>query len=682
MEVQWQFQSNTSGLAYYHFGVGSAPGLTDLVPRTRTLSSNVTFTMPTPSPALSQVYFFLTGVSGSLLNTTQIIPIFLETQPPSPGIIQYAQYGQFLVFQNFSDLVGISTYYVGIGTKPRGNDLLNWTLTANGDVFTGPFLYGLCNGPGCAVSPLPTQLLSVATPVWFSIRAENRAGFWSEPVSAAFPIVLLGSDAAILTGSLTQNSTWGFEDSSAVATISGRLPTNATNTVALIAVGAYQYSTSRSTGITLVRPKALLVLRAGSAYATYASVHLHLLSILYDASFSKAMPAPSVNASIAVQTFGTNGPPVLYYQGQMNSSSFTPLPWVAQPTTSDAVSKTITWNPKAPGIYALYYNETFPSFTDVNGDSLADILYVIHPTVPDWTDYGWGILGSSIPAPSSKRQYVVSLSPSYKTVTNFAVMFLRNEVIVAVGDFDADGSVDYVLSTAGYPIYSPWGGVYYTIVFNQSSTPTMTIAPPKTGIYPYYYDQHILMGFSDLDGDTFLDSVWYSTGWFSIHYSPGITICSGKGGNYAAGCASPWYISFEHYAVLGMGSWSPGTTGIMTFQRIDNTVSFSITNLLPATSSTGAVTSISRLPLINISMSLQAQPWQVWLARISGDLNGDGTSDLVLQCTSYIGFCGPSGSLYSYTIVWYLNSVGKVISTGVLTTPSGSRLALGTLIYR
>ncbi|KAJ3166211.1 hypothetical protein HDU88_003434 [Geranomyces variabilis] len=133
---------------------------------------------------------------------------------------------------------------------------------------------------------------------------------------------------------------------------------------------------------------------------------------------------------------------------------------------------------------------------------------------------------------------------------------------------------------------------------------------------------------------------------------------------------------------LYLGSWSPGTTGIMTFQRNCNTILFSVTTLLPVTTSTGAVTSISRLLSLEISLSLQAQPWLVWLARISGDVNGVGTSDLVLQGTSYIGSCGPTGLLYSYTIVWHLNSVGKAISEQVLATPSGSRLELGTLIYQ
>ncbi|KAJ3140025.1 hypothetical protein HDU90_008929 [Geranomyces variabilis] len=106
-----------------------------------------------------------------------------------------------------------------------------------------------------------------------------------------------------------------------------------------------------------------------------------------------------------------------------------------------------------------------------------------------------------------------------------------------------------------------------------------------------------------------------------------------------------------------MGGWSAGTMGIMT--NLDQQTPF------------GRRQRVTPDP-----------NGQVWLARVSTDLNSDGTSDLVLQCTSYIGTCGPSESLYSYTIVWYLNSVGKVISSEVLTTPSGLRLALGILIYR
>ncbi|KAJ3166220.1 hypothetical protein HDU88_003443 [Geranomyces variabilis] len=682
-EVQWQFQSNASGMAYYEYGLGSAPGLTDLVPWARTLSSNITLIVPTPNSSISQVYFMLTGYSGSLLNTTRVIPMSLLTGPPSvnQATVQFTQMGRFLTWQNFTDPVGVSNYYVGIGTQVFGNNLLNWTLTASGNTTVGPFLRDLCSGPGCGTGFLLKQLPSVATPVWFSIRADNRAGFWSPPVAAAFPTVLLGSDAALLDSLTGTGSVRGFEDASAVATITARIPVNSANTAAMIGIGSYQYAITTLTNITLVRPEPLLVLRAGSMYATYALVHLHLLSLMSNGSLSMTLPPSGVNGTITVQALASIGPPCMYYQGQMTSSAYKPGAWTAVSTTSNG-APLISWTPNSPGLYGLYYNSSFPSFTDLNADSLAEILYVQHSTVTERVDYGWGVFGGSISAPSGRRTYVASLSPSYNTTTNFGTAFLMNEVVAAVGDFDADGRLDYVLSTSGFPLYSDWSAAQYQIVFNKSSTARMTIAPPRTMIYPQYYDRYILMGFADIDGDTFLDSVWYSTGLFSINYSPGVTICAGKGGNYATGCTSPWYISFAPFQIVGLGSWSPGASGILTFSRKYNTLSFAIVNFLITKSAAGAVTSISTRSPVAVSLTIQAQPWQVWLARVPGDLNGDGTSDMVLQCTSYIGMCGPSQNLYSYTLVWYLSPVGKVISTAVLSTPLASRIALGTLIYR
>ncbi|KAI8585765.1 hypothetical protein BDZ88DRAFT_491682 [Geranomyces variabilis] len=684
LEAEWKFQSNISGMAYYSYSLGSAPGAADIVAKTRTLASNVTFQVTNPN--FSQVFFSVTGVSGAFLNTTQVVPMFLSTGPPSAenASVSYAQVGQFLTWKDFTDPVGLANYYVGIGTQIRGNDLLNWTMSANANVNTGPFLTGLCSGLGCGTPFLPSSIPSVATPVWMSIRAENRAGFWSRPISATFPTVLLGSDAAILKGNVTSKSTWGFDDSSAIATIAGRLPTNATNTVAMLPLGPYQYDISKNTSITLARPDRLMTLRAGSMYAQFADVSVHIVSLMYDGSLSKTLPSPGVNASITVKFPRTDGPPALYYQGQMNTTAFVPTPWISQATDFDSTNKVVSWKPIAPGIHALYYNRTFPSFIDLNSDALADILHVIHSTVTEKVDFGWGIFGGSIAGPVPRRNYVASLSPAYSNKTvGFGPIITNNDYIAAVGDFDADGRMDYVLSSAGYPIYSDWGSASYKIVFNKTSTASMTVNPPKIGVYPQYYDRHILMGFADVDGDTFLDSVWYSTGFFSINYSPGVTICSGKGGNYATGCASPWYTSFAPYSIIGMGSWSAGSYGILTYTRdFDGTLSFSIVNLLLAKSSADAITSISTLAPVAVSMTVQALRWQVWLARVPGDLNGDGSSDLILQCTSWVGACGPSNNLYSYTVIWYLNSLGKVIGTSVLTTPTASRIALGTLIYR
>ncbi|KAJ3152693.1 hypothetical protein HDU86_005568 [Geranomyces michiganensis] len=684
-EVKWQFQSNASGMAYYEYGLGSAPGLLDLVPKARTLSSNITLTIPTPKAPINTAYFMLTGYSGSLLNTTRFIAMSLLTGPPSvtQAIVQFTEMGRFLTWKNFTDPVGVSNYYVGIGTQPLGNNLLNWTMTSSANITTGPFLRDLCSGVGCGTGFLPEQLPSVATPVWFSIRADNRAGFWSPPVSATFPTVLLGSDSAVLDSSISTGSVHGFEDGSAVATITARIPANSLNTAAMIGIGLYQYAISTLTSITLVRPEPLLVLRAGSMYATYASVHLHLVSLMSNGSLSMTLPASGVNGTITVQTLAsaTIGPACVYYQGQMNSSIYKPGTWSATSTTSDGI-RLISWTPNAPGLYALFYNSSFPSFTDLNDDSLAEILYVQHSTVTERVDFGWGVFGGSIAAPSGRRTYVASLSPFYNTSTGFGTAFLMNEVIVAVGDFDADGRLDYVLSTSGYPLYSDWSAARYQIIFNKSSTAPMSVATPKTMIYPQYYDRHILMGFADIDGDTFLDSVWYSTGFFSINYSPGVTICSGKGGNYATGCASPFFISFSPFQTVGLGSWSPGSSGILTFARNYNTLSFAIVNFLLTKSAAGTVTSISTRSPVALSMTIQAQPWQVWLARVPGDLDGNGISDLILQCTSYVGMCGPLQNLYSYTMIWYLSPVGKVISTAVLSTPPASRIALGTLIYR
>ncbi|KAJ3168097.1 hypothetical protein HDU87_001238 [Geranomyces variabilis] len=685
MEAEWRFHSNISGVAYYQYGLGSAPGLTDMIPNQRTRSSSVTITPPsTPS---GRVYFTLTAYSGSMVNSTQIIPLDLSVSAPSTGTVAYAQYGQFMTWANFTDPVGVSSFYIGIGTQLGGNDLMNWTLTGNGAQNTGPFLLSLCSGPGCATSPLPAQILSVATPVWFSIRASNRAGFWSAPANASFPTILLGSDAAILKANVSTASTSGFEDNGAIATISGCPAAGATAIAAMISIGPYQYAVSKKTAITLVRPTTLLVLRAGSMYASYGLVHMHIASVNADGSLSAKLPVTVSNASIALQALRTDGKPAIYYQGQMNSSSFIPAAWTAvTATNTSAINANVVWKPTAPGIYGLYYNWTFPSFLDMNGDALVDVLHVSHSNMPATRDYGWGMLGSLLSAPVATRQYVALLSPDYKATATFATTFFKNEVVVAVGDFDADGKMDYVLNAPGYPLYADWGYASYKIVFNQSTTPSMTLTPPATSIYPQYFDRHYLLGFFDVDGDTFLESVWFSTGARSINFSPGLTICPNKGANYSAGCGSPLYLSlkpFLPYTLLGIGSWSPGGIGIMkSYSRPDSTLAFAIVNLQVIKSSTGAITSISTLPLIYVSMSINVEHWQVWLARVPGDLNGDGIADMVLQCTSVIGICGPSRNLYSYTIVWYLNSMGSVISTSVLATPAGSRLALGTEIYR
>ncbi|KAJ3147892.1 hypothetical protein HDU86_007630 [Geranomyces michiganensis] len=682
LEAQWSFESNISQMAYYVFRVGSTPALADLVPATRTLSSNVSFRIPTPRAPLSQVYFSVTGYSGAMLNATQTIPMTFLTGPPdtSRAAVSYSQLGRFLAWQGFED---VSSYYIGIGTSKFGANIMNWTLTATGNTSAGPFLAGLCDGPNCGTGFLPTDMPSIATPVWLSIRANNRAGFWSAPVSPSFATVLLGSDAAVLQGSILTSKTWGFDDSSAVATISSQLRMNSTNGVALLPVGPYQYDVAQNTSVKLSRPNRLLVLRAGSMYAEYANVSVNIVSLQASGIINKDFGTPGINASIALDYMRTDGVPAIFYNGFMNNSYYTPVAWQAQPTDFDIKTQSLSWKPTAPGLHHFYYNRTFPSFCDLNSDGLADVLHVVHSTVTEKVNFGWGILEASITGPVARRNYVANISPKFAAFTGFGPAITNNDFIAAVGDFDADGALDYVMSKAGYPLFSPWSSASYAIYFNKSSTP-MAVASPKTGIYPTYYDTHTLIGFADVDGDTFLDSIWYSTGLWSINYSPGITICTAKGGNYANGCTFPFYVSFRpFFGIVGVGSWTSNTTGILTFRRDnDGTLSFSIVNLLVARTVAGAVTSVSTFAPIAVSMTAVAQSWQTWSAHVPGDLNADGVSDLILQCTSYIGLCGPSRNLYSYTIAWHLNAVGKVISTRVMDTPVGSRLALGTLIYR
>ncbi|KAJ3177923.1 hypothetical protein HDU87_004205 [Geranomyces variabilis] len=510
-EAAWQFQSNTSGMAYYRYGLGSAPGLTDIVPSTRTLSSNVTFTIPNPSSTDSNVYFVVTGYSGSMLNTTQSVEMTLMTGPPdiNGAIVEYLGMGRFLQWQNFGEPV--SSYYVGIGTQPGGNNLLNWTMISNSNITSGPFLTGLCTELGCGTPLLPKQLPSVATPVWFSIRADNRAGFWSPPVSVSFPTLLFGSDAALIlpTGNLTTSSAHGFEDLSAVATITAQLPTEGTQSVAIIPIGPYQLSISQLTGITLSRPPPLLTIRAGATYAIYRSVHLHLTCVQEHGALSTTMPQIPINASISVQTLYSIliGAPTIYYQGQMNSTTFEPYSWIPQPTTMDSATRTLHWQPSAPGIYGLYYNSTFPSFVDLNADAVADVLFVEIQQSTAQMDFGWGILGSSLGGPNSSRRFTASLSPSHNSTVGFSPTFIRSEVLAAVGDFDADGALDYVVSASGYPLYANWSAVSYQIVFARSAL-TLALNPPAVGAFPHFHTRHVLVGFADIDGDTFLDSIW------------------------------------------------------------------------------------------------------------------------------------------------------------------------------
>ncbi|KAJ3168096.1 hypothetical protein HDU87_001237, partial [Geranomyces variabilis] len=647
------------------YGVGSYPGSVDIVPKTRTLSPNVTFTIPNSSAGV--VYFVVTGYSGAMLNATQTVKMMLMTGPPeiAGAVVEYSQMGRFLQWRNFGEPV--SSYYVGIGTKLGGNDLLNWTMISDSASTSGPFLSGLCSGIGCGTPLLPSQIQSMAVPVWFSIRADNQAGFWSQPVSVAFPTLLFGSDAALVlpTGNLTTSSSRGFEDLSAVATISAQLPADAAQSIAILPIGPYQVSTSQLTGISLTRPPLLLTIRAGASYARYGSVHLHLASTQENGALASTLPiGVPINASISVQNLysTTIGAPTIYYQGPMTNTLFKSFSWTSQLTVTDTGAKTVQWLPSAPGIYALYYNSTFPSFADLNADALGEILLIE-------TDSGWGL--------NSSRRYTASLSPSYNSTVDFSPTFVHNETIAAVGDFHADGSLAYVL---GATLDSNRSTLSYTIVLAQSAA-TMKLNTPAVGAFPQLFKQHALLGFVDIDDDTFLDSIWYSTSELSTDWA--ISICA-DGGEYAAGCKNPLSVSFQpFYSAVGVGSWSAGSCSILTYNpNSDGTVSFSIVGLLVAKSAAGAVTSISSLAPLVVSRSLSPQPGQSWRAHVPGDMSGDGISDIVLQCTSETSACGISKNLTSETIIWYLNPSGKVVSDGILSNPWSSRLALGSWIAR
>ncbi|KAJ3167202.1 hypothetical protein HDU88_002540 [Geranomyces variabilis] len=621
----WDFSSPSSGIAYYEYWMGTSRFGAEVMPKTVTVNKNVTFALT--APQLSTYYFSITAFSGALLNTSASFPIVVAIVGPTAAGVTASlfSYGRAIAWSgSFTDPVGVTQIYAAIGTRPGLSDLLSWTQVADAALSNATLLGdSTCSDCLAASSYLPATFSTFATPVFFSVRAVNRAGLFGTAVTAP-PALLLGTSAQILSGNSTI-SIGGFSASTAMLTLSGNI--GSIYRVTAIAMNSMQYQFAAKYGaITPVPPPFLTIYRVGSTTVKFLQVHALVASVSANAALPSTMPNVSAACQIPGITVTGASKPVVYF------SAYNSTGWAAQKTTVDPTTGIARWFATVPGFYGLFLNTTVPSYLDVNMDAVADILLT-----------------------NGKGVYYVALSPSW---TAFPVFFnLTGSKVLAISDFDGDGIMDVALAGTT-TVLSYLDGSGKVRKSDTAVAPSIPAGAKRFKIAP------TILGASDVDEDLVPDLIWTAEVDSGI---PVLFVQPSKLGNYSRPGQMTVRLPYSD-PIVGLGSW--GTrTGVLCSSRTGQKVIFYTLDLRTSTTiyadgtSSSVPTGFSAAAVLGTTISVL--PGQVWTAQVVGDMNGDGVSDLVLRCTSSYYNCAP-GSLAATMVVWYLGPVGQVLATGTL----------------
>ena len=165
LQAEWSSSDPESGIAYYEYAVGTSPGASDIVPFTKSTSTQVTLSgLPLVSGAA--YYFAVTATNNAGLTSAVGLSssIIVDTAPPSAPVVTggggYISQPILQASWTSADPAwNISFYEYAVGTSPGGTDVVGFT---NAGTSTQVTLAGL---------PLTNGMTH-----YFAVRATNLAG--------------------------------------------------------------------------------------------------------------------------------------------------------------------------------------------------------------------------------------------------------------------------------------------------------------------------------------------------------------------------------------------------------------------------------------------------------------------------------------------------------------------------
>ncbi|KAI9100363.1 hypothetical protein DFS34DRAFT_693085 [Phlyctochytrium arcticum] len=615
----WQAQDKQSYVEYYQYWFGTTELGQDLIAPTLTLKNNITAHIPAPITSLNQAYLTVAAYNGAFLNTTLSKLVKFTTIPPdnSGAFVSVSNYGRTVTWGGFTDIrTGINLYEIAIGTTAGGREVLDWTVISNG-TSTSAILYG----PG-AMNDSTLVVPTGQSPVWHTIRAYNWANLTTIKTTSS-SVFALGSDAAMCPSPSCSDITALGAEGSSLRIISG---SGIANGAAIAAFISKESETQQPVRINIAWT--WKVARSVHIAATFKAVDSNSASI----SSWGSSAAVSSEFMVTFAAIGEIRKPVICKKAAGTSA------WTCDVTaTLSRAQRSIQFAPVTPGIYALYDSVPAPLFYDPGQNGTAAAV-------------GYFTQGSV---------------QRYHTLENatFVQDVALGKKIHVIGDVNQDGVLDYIV---GNSITATPADRVYTLAYGGASS--LTIAGPSATQCP----DRVFIGIADLNGDSKLDTFWTSST-SSIIEERSITVCAMTTTNFNTECRPNAFaitgtpIGLGTWKSLGALTYSCSGSGLCTFQQIHFNVTATNSQLL---SNAGTVNAIDTIPNM-VDFSIQMLPGQSWSAAVQGDLNGDGYSDLLVQCVSSTSKCDSSSNGTVTTI--YLRGGG---STQVLPLIN-STLTLG-----
>ncbi|KAJ3164071.1 hypothetical protein HDU88_005725 [Geranomyces variabilis] len=670
----WAFSDLVSGLQYYDFALSAiAPFGNEMYPWTRTNATSVNITAAALPADGGTVYLTVNATDGALNVASAWTTAMVQTHPPNStaAYARLTDFGRSIVWGGFVEpFTSIAYTELSIGSKNTGiADIMPWTVVSYGPSAQNAVIYG-----ANASYFVQQNTRTILSPVWFSIRATNLGGLGSV-VSVNHTSFWLGPDAAIL-GALPSNrsaTVTGFQDASMVLKIGANMTPNASNGVLVVPMPPDGTSAiPHYSGLQAVPPP-ILVIRAGGKYAYFQSAVVAVLGISPDGTMSCSPSlGAAVNGSFASLNYVMQSSVALATVWWANCTGGG---WAPVNSTSNPTQGAVTFTAPRPGSYAVYTNSTPPAFSDFDLDGIADIFWTIDSTnvrlrrkEQEQSDpaileeqisespskFEGRAKRASIPVAKTQYGYWPSSSLNQNVSLQWAPL-TSTMTIVALTDMDMDTVTDLVVWNAA-------SASYRTLLLRANGT----LKADQLLYYPNFGTS--LIGFADVDLNDKLASFWYSAGRCLICIGTNITLpCKEQLMFYTSGLP------------VGLGTWGTSRIGMMYFGALYNGISFGIQSIkVSLVGTTHQVTTTTAL----LGATLATIPGQQqWIAYVAGDLNGDGISDLLLECTSTSYRCGPANNSQKFLLVWYIYANGTVNAKPFpRNLVPGQNLGLGTRI--
>ncbi|KNC96311.1 uncharacterized protein SPPG_08216 [Spizellomyces punctatus DAOM BR117] len=629
LTLTWEAMDDGSDIAYYEWALGTAVNRSDLLGWSFTQDSQVTASLVNVS-GLLEIYLTVRAVNNALLSTIDVTSILVDTSPPNAAGAQVslANYGRVVQWSGFvPGRSRIYQYELAIGSVQGAIDIMPYKSVSNGSILS---------------TTIPADRMTVPVPVWVTVKGTNDA-WLSATVSIPTPRVVVGYDAYVLTrtaGSTTVTVDGFDESTTTLQVVATNIPTNLGITV--LPVSTYTYSVVGNDSTTVISPPATLVLALGWKYARYLDTSALFMALTPSADVATLFGSSVVTATLLPDQDLVAAVVTPYIFARFKGSA----QWTIVPTTYDAALHTIDFDVAKPGQYALYNNWVSPAFLDLDQNGRADVLGYKTNTTDQLTTYS-------------------SWSSTFST-SNTWLTIAASKTISSVGDYNQDGTFDYITKDSVGA---------YAIVY-RPGLQLQTLKGPDQSICP----DRALVGFADLDGNDILDTFWATKAGGPIDGGSSITVCVMADNDYDQSCQANTFSASG--TPVGLGVWD--SLGVLGFACTANICRFSIQGLaVPNRASLfvpeQALTSISSSVTL-LELSLEIHAGQTWRASVQGDVDGDGYTDLLLQCKSTLtqAGCGPAMNLREALTIVYIRQNGQV--TTAMVTNTGMDLAMSTLI--